>query len=31
MPPKWAKNSEPEDEHNKCRLDAKLKLSAIKP
>ena len=28
MPPKWAKNSEPEDEQILCRLDVKQKLSA---
>ena len=31
MPPKRVKNSEPEDEQNKCRLDAKLKVSTINP
>ena len=28
MPPKWVKNSEPEDKQVLCRLDVKQKLSA---
>ena len=31
MPPKWAKNSEPEDKQILCRLDAKQKISASTP
>ena len=31
MPPKWVKNSEPEDEQVLCRLDLKLKISATTP
>ena len=31
MPPKWAKNSEPEDKQVLCRLDAKLKISTTTP
>ena len=31
MPPKSAKNSEPEDEQVLCRLDAKLKINTITP
>ena len=31
MPPKCAKNSEPEDDRVLCRLDVKLKISTTTP